>query len=148
MANPASSHRLLSCTDGVATTTTDSVLLIGRVLLGWLFLHEALTGNELAAFGLFLLGGLFLSIKIDKNSKTYTLSSGLKPLFIGSLLTPLPKPDVPEGQRLQGCGLSRVVRPDENDRVPELDLDLAEPLEVTDGDLRQHAPSLVPALIS
>jgi uncharacterized membrane protein YphA (DoxX/SURF4 family) len=33
-----SSHPLLSCTDGVAASTTDIFLLVGRVLIGWLFL--------------------------------------------------------------------------------------------------------------
>jgi putative oxidoreductase len=43
MANQSttSSHPLLSCTDGIATSTTDSLLLVGRVLLGWLFLASA-----------------------------------------------------------------------------------------------------------
>jgi putative oxidoreductase len=36
-----SSHPLLSCTDGVATSTADVLLLVGRVLLGWLFLASA-----------------------------------------------------------------------------------------------------------
>jgi putative oxidoreductase len=36
-----SSHPLLSCTDGVATSATDVLLLVGRVLLGWLFLASA-----------------------------------------------------------------------------------------------------------
>jgi putative oxidoreductase len=33
-----SSHPLLSCTDGIATSMTDLLLLIGRILLGLLFL--------------------------------------------------------------------------------------------------------------
>lgn len=39
MANQSthSSHPLLSCTDGIAATTTDILLLIGRILIGWLF---------------------------------------------------------------------------------------------------------------
>src|SRR5262245_43496567 len=36
-----SSHPLLSRTDSIAASTTDVVLLIGRVLLGWLFLVSA-----------------------------------------------------------------------------------------------------------
>jgi putative oxidoreductase len=36
-----SSHPLLSCTDGIATSVGDSLLLVGRVLLGWLFLASA-----------------------------------------------------------------------------------------------------------
>ena len=36
-----SSHPLLSHTDGVATSTADVLLLVGRVLLGWLFLASA-----------------------------------------------------------------------------------------------------------
>ena len=31
-----SSHPLLSCTDGIATSTADVILLVGRVLLGWI----------------------------------------------------------------------------------------------------------------
>ena len=38
MQSTESSHPLLSCTDGIAASTTDVLLLIGRVLLGWLFL--------------------------------------------------------------------------------------------------------------
>ena len=33
-----SSHRLLSHTDDIAATTADAFLLIGRILIGWLFL--------------------------------------------------------------------------------------------------------------
>ena len=36
-----SSHPLLSCTDGIATSTADVILLVGRVLLGWIFLASA-----------------------------------------------------------------------------------------------------------
>jgi hypothetical protein len=36
-----SSHPLLSCTDGVAASTTDILLLVGRVLIGWLFLSSS-----------------------------------------------------------------------------------------------------------
>jgi putative oxidoreductase len=36
-----SSHPLLSRTDGVAANATDTVLLIGRILIGWLFLASA-----------------------------------------------------------------------------------------------------------
>jgi putative oxidoreductase len=36
-----SSHRLLSCTDGIATSAADVLLLVGRILLGWLFLVSA-----------------------------------------------------------------------------------------------------------
>ena len=35
------SHPLLSCTDGIAASTTDLLLLVGRVFLGWLFLASA-----------------------------------------------------------------------------------------------------------
>jgi putative oxidoreductase len=33
-----SSHPLLSCTDGIAASATDFLLLVGRVFLGWIFL--------------------------------------------------------------------------------------------------------------
>jgi putative oxidoreductase len=36
-----SSHPLLSCTDRIAASTTDALLLVGRVLLGWIFLASA-----------------------------------------------------------------------------------------------------------
>ncbi len=36
-----SSHPLLSHADGIAATITDAVLLVGRVLLGWLFIVSA-----------------------------------------------------------------------------------------------------------
>ena len=36
-----SSHPLLSHTDEFAASTTDVLLLVGRVLLGWLFLASA-----------------------------------------------------------------------------------------------------------
>jgi putative oxidoreductase len=36
-----SSHPLLSCADGIATSATDLLLLLGRVSLGWLFLASA-----------------------------------------------------------------------------------------------------------
>lgn len=36
-----SSHPLLSCTDGIAASATDFLLLVGRVLLGWLFLASS-----------------------------------------------------------------------------------------------------------
>jgi putative oxidoreductase len=38
MASNESSHPLLSHADGLAASVTDIVLLVGRVLLGWLFL--------------------------------------------------------------------------------------------------------------
>jgi putative oxidoreductase len=37
MATSNSTHPYLSYTDGVATSTSDILLLIGRILLGWLF---------------------------------------------------------------------------------------------------------------
>jgi uncharacterized membrane protein YphA (DoxX/SURF4 family) len=36
-----SSHPLLSHTDGIAASTSDVLLLIGRILLGWLFFTTA-----------------------------------------------------------------------------------------------------------
>ena len=41
MQSGESSHPLLSCTDGIAASTTDLLLLVGRVFLGWLFLASA-----------------------------------------------------------------------------------------------------------
>jgi putative oxidoreductase len=35
-----SSHPVLSCTDGIATSTSDVVLLIGRILIGWIFVRS------------------------------------------------------------------------------------------------------------
>ena len=35
-----SSHRALSYTDGLAASTSDIVLLIGRILLGWIFMRS------------------------------------------------------------------------------------------------------------
>src|ERR1035438_3286366 len=35
-----SSHPALSCTDGLAASTSDIVLLIGRILLGWIFVRS------------------------------------------------------------------------------------------------------------
>jgi putative oxidoreductase len=43
-----SSHPLLSHTDGLAASAGDAVLLVGRVLLGWLFLASSvLVGGKL-----------------------------------------------------------------------------------------------------
>ncbi len=36
----SSSHPALSCTDGLAASTADIVLLIGRILLGWIFVRS------------------------------------------------------------------------------------------------------------
>ena len=41
MQSGESSHPLLSCTDGIAASTTDLLLLVGRIFLGWLFLASA-----------------------------------------------------------------------------------------------------------
>jgi putative oxidoreductase len=35
-----SSHPALSCADGLAASTSDIVLLIGRILLGWIFVRS------------------------------------------------------------------------------------------------------------
>src|ERR1700687_1309874 len=35
-----SSHPALSCTDSLAASTSDIVLLIGRILLGWIFVRS------------------------------------------------------------------------------------------------------------
>jgi putative oxidoreductase len=45
-----SSHPLLSCTDGLATSLTDTLLLIGRVLIAILFLMTVWTGGPAAAY--------------------------------------------------------------------------------------------------
>jgi putative oxidoreductase len=41
MATSNSTHRYLSYTDGIAASTADILLLIGRILLGWIFLASA-----------------------------------------------------------------------------------------------------------
>jgi putative oxidoreductase len=40
LSNERSSHPALSCADGLATSTADVVLLIGRILLGWIFVRS------------------------------------------------------------------------------------------------------------
>ena len=45
-----SSHPLLSCTDELATSLTDTLLLIGRVLIAILFLMTVWTGGPAAAY--------------------------------------------------------------------------------------------------
>jgi len=45
-----SSHRLLSCTDGIATGMADVWLLIARLLLALLFLMTVCTGGPAAAY--------------------------------------------------------------------------------------------------
>lgn len=45
-----SSHPLLSCTDKLATSLTDTLLLIGRVLIAILFLMTVWTGGPAAAY--------------------------------------------------------------------------------------------------
>jgi putative oxidoreductase len=48
MATTESSHPVLSHTDGIAASTGDTLLLIGRVLLGWIFLASSgLIGGKL-----------------------------------------------------------------------------------------------------
>lgn len=39
--NP-STHRLLSCTDGIATMWQDFLLLVGRIMIGWIFFQSGL----------------------------------------------------------------------------------------------------------
>lgn len=48
MAN--SSHRLLSCTDGIATSMGDVLLLVGRILIALVFLMTVTTGGPAAAY--------------------------------------------------------------------------------------------------
>jgi putative oxidoreductase len=45
-----SSHPLLSCTDGVATAMSDTLLLIGRLLIALVFLMTVTTGGPAAAY--------------------------------------------------------------------------------------------------
>ena len=45
-----SSHPLLSCTDGIATSMSDAILLIGRILLALVFLMTVSTGGPPAAY--------------------------------------------------------------------------------------------------
>lgn len=40
LGNENSSHPSLSCADGLAVSTSDIVLLIGRILLGWIFVRS------------------------------------------------------------------------------------------------------------
>ena len=54
------------------------------------------------------------------------------------LLVPALEADVPQGQRLHRRGLPGVVRSDEDHRIAELDLDLAEALEVAGDESGQH----------
>ena len=57
------------------------------LILGWLFLGEALSSHQLLAFFLFVLGGLSLSIKINDENKAYGFGRGLKPIVLGSSLS-------------------------------------------------------------
>lgn len=45
-----SSHPMLSCTDGIATGTSDILLLVGRLLFAVLFLMTVGTGGPAAAY--------------------------------------------------------------------------------------------------
>ena len=45
-----SSHPLLSCTDGIATGMSDTLLLIGRVLMAAVFLMTVWTGGPAVAY--------------------------------------------------------------------------------------------------
>ena len=63
----------------------------------------------------------------------------LRRALAGALLVPAFQADVPEGERLHRRRLSGVVRADEDHRIPELDFDLLEALEVADRQLRQHS---------
>jgi drug/metabolite transporter (DMT)-like permease len=55
------------------------------LLLGWVFLHESLSQSQLWALGFFVTGGFILAAKFDSGS--WTMSKGIKPLFISILLT-------------------------------------------------------------
>lgn len=61
------------------------------------------------------------------------------PLFV-----PSPEPDVPQSERLHGRCLAGIVRPDENNRATEFDLDRFESLEVADGEVGQHGLGQAP----
>jgi putative oxidoreductase len=56
MQTTGSSHPVLSCTDGIATGMSDVLLLLGRVLLAWVFFITAWNGSPnvgyLTALGL------------------------------------------------------------------------------------------------
>jgi putative oxidoreductase len=45
-----SSHPLLSCTDGIATSMTDALLLVGRLLMAAVFLMTVTTGGPAVAY--------------------------------------------------------------------------------------------------
>ena len=45
-----SSHPLLSCTDGIATGMSDTLLLVGRLLIAAVFLMTVWTGGPAAAY--------------------------------------------------------------------------------------------------
>lgn len=45
-----SSHPMLSCADGIATDMSDTLLLIGRILLGLVFLMTVTTGGPSAGY--------------------------------------------------------------------------------------------------
>jgi putative oxidoreductase len=45
-----SSHPLLSCTDGLADSMSDALLLIGRILIAIVFLMTVTTGGPAAAY--------------------------------------------------------------------------------------------------
>ena len=60
--------------------------------------------------------------------------------LITPLLRPSSQPEIPEGEGLQGGGLTGVVRAHEHDRVAELDLGLGKTLEIADGELGEHYP--------
>jgi putative oxidoreductase len=50
MAKSRSTHPLLSYTDGIAARLTDALLLVGRVLIGLVFLMTVSTGGPAAAY--------------------------------------------------------------------------------------------------
>jgi putative oxidoreductase len=61
MRNDRSSHPVLSHTDGLATSTSDILLLIGRILLGWIFVRSGYGKlfNIAAYSGTFPVRGLY-----------------------------------------------------------------------------------------
>ena len=66
-------------------------------------------------------------------------------LFRRALVGPLHVPpldaDIPQRQGLHRRGLPRIVRPDEHDRIPQLDLDFSEAFEIADGEPGEHPVS-------
>ena len=75
------SHPLLSHADSVATSATDTLLLIGRVLLGWLFLASAWGKvSNIAGFA-----GYLKNLKVPAPEFWSSIGAGVE-LVIGATL--------------------------------------------------------------